>query len=114
MLANEAISVMPMKIEQIDNTNFSITWSDGKKFMYHLAHLQSLCPCAHCRDEASGKRRDVALKVNPNVRAQFIKGVGGYALQIRFKEGCSNGIYSFSYLYRVGESETWKDGMCVN
>lgn len=112
MQVDEQNKLLPTHIEQVDNKIFSISWSDGKTFMYSLKHLQYHCPCASCRDEASGKRRKEALEVLEDVGAIFLKGVGLYGLKISFTKGCSQGIYAFPYLYRLGEMESWKDNLC--
>jgi len=85
-------------IEQIDNHNFQITWSDNTVVSYRLSDLQRKCPCAHCVDESTGKRRMLPSAVDENVTALKISNVGRYGLKIIFTSGCSTGIYSYQML----------------
>jgi ATP-binding protein involved in chromosome partitioning len=86
------------KIEQRDNTHFSITWSDGGEQTFKLATLQRQCPCAGCVDEQTGQRRQNPSPVPEDVRAVRVLSVGRYALRIHYTSGCSNGIYSYTQL----------------
>lgn len=90
--------LMIQKIEQKDNQNFSIVWSDGIKHDFRLSFLQKNCPCANCRDENTGKILIDPKTVHEDVRAISIRNVGSYALQIKFTSGCSTGIFSFDML----------------
>jgi DUF971 family protein len=89
------------QIEQVDNTSFVITWSDGLQARYKLNELQKRCPCAACIDEITGKRIIDEKNVKPDVRATRITSVGRYALRIQFTSGCSTGIYEFDLLHRL-------------
>jgi DUF971 family protein len=86
------------QIKQIDNHSFQIEWSDGVLATYRLSELQKCCPCARCIDESTNERRASAPVVSENVKAKLIQSVGRYALRIQFTEGCSTGLYNFSYL----------------
>lgn len=90
------------KIEQIDNYSFDIEWSDNLVKRYKLSDLQKSCPCAHCVDEATGKRIVKMESVREDVRAYKIFSVGRYALRVQFTDGCSTGIYSYEFLYHQG------------
>ena len=85
-------------IEQKDNYTFTIKWSDGVEKNYRLSDLQRRCPCANCLDEVTGEQNVDPKMVNEYVQAKNIKSVGRYALQIRFTEGCSLGIYDFDQM----------------
>lgn len=98
---------MVHKIQQRDNYTFAIQWNDGVVGNYRLSMLQSLCPCAGCVDEATGKRRTGASNSDPQVRAVRIANVGRYALRIQFTSGCSTGIYGYDMLHEMA-----KKGAC--
>lgn len=91
-------SYYPKKIYQKDNFTFSVEWNDGILNDYRLSELQKCCPCAGCIDEVTGQRLSHAVPVKKDVRAIRITSVGRYALRIQYTSGCSNGIYSFSFL----------------
>jgi DUF971 family protein len=86
------------RITQVDNTHFSIEWSDGRTITYRLSDLQRQCPCAGCVDENSGRRVVDPSRIDDSVRCVKINSVGRYALRIQFTSGCSNGIYGYDIL----------------
>lgn len=80
-------------IQQVNDTDFMIEWSNDSRIHYSLSDLQKNCPCAGCKE---GKQPS-----DPAVRAYKIKSVGRYAIQIDFSSGCSKGIYDFDMLYNI-------------
>lgn len=97
--------ILIKKIEQKNNTTFTIDWSDGLITDYHLNGLQKKCPCAQCYDPSTGKQLCQESQLDPNVRAVQIVNVGRYALRIQFSSGCSKGIYSFAMLYHLAKEK---------
>jgi DUF971 family protein len=91
------------KIEQIDNHNFLLTWNDGIISAYRLSTLEKNCPCAHCIDEMTGKRRSSPSLIDENVKALKIQNIGRYALKVHFTSGCSTGIYDFDLLRNLSK-----------
>lgn len=67
-----------------------------------LKKLRQACPCAHCNGEKdvfgniSGKRE--AKLVDGSLALNRISLVGSYAIRFFWKDGHSNGIYTFKYL----------------
>jgi DUF971 family protein len=93
----------PVFIRTINQKNrywFTIEWSDGKLFNYHLSELQLHCPCACCHEERTGKQWIDHSRVD-EVTADRIVSVGSYGLQIFFTKGCSKGIYPFRLLRQI-------------
>lgn len=98
----------PVNIQQIGD-ELAIAWNDGTESFLKLEMLRRACPCAACSGEP-----DVLGNVSScDRRITYIdKGfqllgfdlVGGYALQPRWADGHNSGIYSFTYLRRLGEA----------
>ena len=96
----------PVNIQQIGD-ELAIAWNDGAESFFKLETLRRACPCAAC-----GGEPDVLGKVSrPHVsyteRSFQIIGfdlVGGYAVQPRWGDGHNTGIYSFTYLRRLGQA----------
>lgn len=82
-----------VKLEAETPHSFTIDFGQEKR-RYKLADIQSKCPCADCKIKIP--------HVNPNVEAFGVKMMGHYALQIHFKEGCSNGLYPIEWLKSQG------------
>lgn len=82
--------VFVQELRQVDSQVFQIVWTDGRKDLFSLAHLQKHCPCRSCFS--------IEKAVRPDVQALKIENVGRYALRIDFTSGCSKGIYTFAFL----------------
>jgi DUF971 family protein len=96
----------PTNIQQIGH-ELAISWNDGTESFYKLATLRRACPCAGCGGEPDVlghvSRPQVAYTESSFQLVGF-DFVGGYALQPRWADGHSTGIYSFTYLQRLGEA----------
>lgn len=96
----------PVNIQQIGD-ELAIAWNDGVESFLKLELLRRACPCAAC-----GGEPDVLGTIQrPHVRYTHesfeligFDLVGGYALQPRWADGHSTGIYSFTYLRRLEET----------
>jgi DUF971 family protein len=98
----------PANIQQIGD-ELAICWNDGTESYFNLEFLRRACPCAAC-----GGEPDVLGNVSSRDRGMTYSDksfqltgfdlVGGYALQPRWADGHSSGIYSFTYLRRLKEA----------
>jgi DUF971 family protein len=71
-----------------------ITWDDGHVGEYGEEYLRGYCPCALCQGHGTQRR---FIKV-PGVTLQEIRAVGNYAVEFRWHDGHSTGIYTYDYL----------------
>jgi DUF971 family protein len=93
----------PRSIQQIGE-ELALIWEDGTESYFPLNVLRQFCPCASC-----GGEPDVLGRVEkPHVHwteASFqlksLEVVGGYALQPKWGDGHSTGLYSWGYLRRL-------------
>ena len=84
-----------------------IEFDDGNLFTYTAEYLRTQSPSAEVKGHGSSQRcvvtgcRDVGIKA--------IEPVGNYAIRIIFDDHHSTGIYSWNYLYELGEKrgENW-------
>ena len=78
-----------------------IAWNTGECFSVPYFELRFECPCAVCVDEKTGrrilKREQVAIDVKP----RGAEVVGRYALQIRWSDQHSTGMYHFDRLFEL-------------
>lgn len=98
-IEDQVKGVKPLILEsmrQVSSNVFEIVWGDGARQHFSLPKLQVCCPCASCIEKNE-------FKENPRVKARGIATVGRYALRIDFDSGCSNGIYGFDLLRKIGE-----------
>ena len=95
----------PTNIEQI-GTELAIQWNDGSETFLPLRFLRSACPCAACGGEPDVLGQVLRPHVSLTDNSFELLGfdlVGGYAVQPRWADGHSTGIYSFTYLRRLAQ-----------
>jgi len=96
----------PTNIQQIGD-ELAISWNDRTESFLKLETLRRACPCAACGGEPDvlgNIPRPLVSCTDKSFRLVGFDLVGGYALQPRWADGHSTGIYSFTYLRRLGES----------
>ena len=96
----------PTNIQQIGD-ELAIVWNDGTESYLDLEFLRRACPCAACGGEPDVLGKVVRPNVTYSPESFQLTGfdiVGGYALQPRWADGHSTGIYSFTYLRRLGQA----------
>jgi DUF971 family protein len=95
----------PTNIQQIGD-ELAIAWNDGTESFLKLELLRRACPCAGCGGEPDVLGHIARPLVHYTDQSFQLAGfalVGGYALQPRWVDGHSSGIYSFTYLRRLGQ-----------
>jgi len=100
------VRLEPTNIQQIGN-ELAIHWSDGVESYFGLELLRRACPCAACGGEPDVLGNISRPQLSYSERSFQLTGfdlVGGYALQPRWADGHSTGIYSFTYLRRLGQA----------
>jgi DUF971 family protein len=96
-----------VKVHVKTGAGVDITWADGHSSHFDFAFLRANCPCATCNEERERKPSIGAAQppsspllpmYKPKLKAQAATQVGNYAIQIRFNDGHSTGIFSYAYL----------------
>src|SRR5216110_2322405 len=100
---------MPLDLQRVEliGQELAIQWKDGEETFLSLETLRRACPCAACGGEPDVLGHVSRPHVNYTDKSFQLVGfdlVGGYALQPRWADGHSTGIYSFTYLRRLGEA----------
>ena len=88
----------PVEIRRVEDRELHIAWADGHKSILPNAYLRENCACAACVHELTGERMLNPRAVPADIRAVEISLVGRYAVQIRWSDGHSTGIYPFDRL----------------
>ena len=86
-----------------------IAFSDGRSFRLPYELLRVYSPSAEVRGHGPGQ--EVLQTGKREVQIASLEPVGSYAVQPVFSDGHSTGIYSWEYLYELGErqEELWQD-----
>jgi DUF971 family protein len=106
-----SIDISPMRLEPTNvqqiGEELAIVWNDGTESFFKLETLRRACPCAACGGEPDVLGNVSRPHVTYTEKSFQLVGfdlVGGYALQPRWADGHGSGIYSFTYLRRLGQA----------
>jgi DUF971 family protein len=80
-----------------------LAFSDGRTFRLSFELLRVYSPSAEVKGHGPGQ--EVLQTGKRNVDIRSIEPVGSYAVQPVFSDGHSTGIYSWEYLYELGENQ---------
>lgn len=80
-----------------------IAFSDGRAFKLPYEFLRVYSPSAEVRGHGPGQ--EVLQTGKRSVEIRSLEPVGSYAVQPAFSDGHSTGIYSWDYLYELGENQ---------
>lgn len=94
----------PRVITKSDPSRVDIEWADGLKTSLSAQVLRSVCQCANCVDEVTGRRVHDPASVPADLTTTVVELVGHYALSIHFSDGHDTGIFTFEHLRRAGEA----------
>ena len=86
-----------------------IAFEDGKAFRLPYEFLRVHSPSAEVRGHGPGQ--EVLQTGKQDVEIRTLDPVGSYAVQPTFSDGHATGIYSWEYLYHLGENQErlWKE-----
>lgn len=97
-------STDPKNIDVSLSSGVTIDWGDGHHSSYPLQYLRDHCPCALCTNahgtspETPANPFQMFKKV---LKLDGVEPVGRYALQFKWNDGHSSGIYSFEHLREI-------------
>lgn len=84
-----------------DKATLSVTFDDGRSFDLSAEYLRVLSPSAEVQGHSPDQRVTVAGKRDLTITN--LEPIGNYAVRISFADGHNSGLYSWSYLYRLGD-----------
>ena len=98
---------LELRNAQVIGNELALAWNDETESYFALEFLRRACPCAACGGEPDvlgNVSRPHVTYTDKSFQLVGFDLVGGYALQPRWADGHSSGIYSFTYLRRLGEA----------
>ncbi|MGI9384310.1 MAG: gamma-butyrobetaine hydroxylase-like domain-containing protein [Methyloligellaceae bacterium] len=103
-------AVWPVEIRlNKDKNALTVRFEDGKDFDYTAEFLRVMSPSAEVQGHSPEQRQTVPGKRHVLVRN--LEQIGNYAVKIAFDDGHDTGLFSWSYLYELGEAyeARWSD-----
>jgi len=80
-----------------------LAFEDGRTFRLPYEYLRVYSPSAEVKGHGPGQ--EVLQTGKRAVEIRSLEPVGSYAVQPVFSDGHSTGIYSWDYLYELGENQ---------
>jgi DUF971 family protein len=110
MLNEEQKYIKPTNIRLHQKSRvLEITFEDDAHFHLSCEYLRAYSPSAEVQGHGPGQ--EVLQVGKENVNIKDIEPVGNYAVILHFDDDHNTGIYSWQYLYSLGENyeSLWKD-----
>jgi DUF971 family protein len=107
-MAQESPQPVEIKLHQ-KSRKLEIAFSDGSRFELSYELLRVYSPSAEVRGHGPGQ--EVLQAGKRTVEIVSVEPSGNYAIQPMFSDGHGTGIYSWEYLYWLGENreKLWQD-----
>jgi DUF971 family protein len=85
-----------------------ISFDDGKSYRLPCEYLRVYSPSAEVRGHGPGQ--EIMQEGKKDVDILGVEPVGNYAVKLVFSDGHDTGLYSWDYLYSLGENqaELWR------
>ena len=95
-----------IKLHQVSR-KLEIAFNNGTRFEFPYEFLRVYSPSAEVRGHGPGQ--EVLQVGKKNIEVKSIEPIGSYAVQLTFSDGHDTGLYSWDYLYELGENhaELW-------
>jgi DUF971 family protein len=92
-----------------DKKTLTVRFDDGRAFPLAAEYLRVLSPSAEVQGHSPEQRVTVGGKADVSISA--IDPVGNYAVRLTFSDRHNTGLYSWTYLRRLGEEQEtlWAD-----
>jgi DUF971 family protein len=81
-----------------------LSFNDGAQFTFPCEFLRVYSPSAEVQGHGPGQ--GILLINKETVSIRDIEPVGNYAIKLRFDDGHDTGLYSWEYLYKLGQKQT--------
>jgi DUF971 family protein len=86
-----------------DRKTLTVTFDDGARFDLPAEYLRVQSPSAEVQGHSPAQRITVARKTD--VKILEVNPVGNYAVRLVFDDLHSSGIYSWTYLWELGQNQ---------
>ncbi len=81
-----------------------VAFDNGETYNLPFEYLRVFSPSAEVRGH--GKGQEVLQLNKQDVGIDEIESVGNYAVKLNYDDGHNTGLYTWDYLYELGENQT--------
>lgn len=103
------MSATPVEIKLRKTSRLvTVQFDDGRSFDLPFEYLRVFSPSAEVRGHGPG--HEVLQTGKENVQVKKIEPIGHYAVRLVFDDGHDTGLYTWRYLYELGDqhAENWQ------
>lgn len=103
------MSAVPVEIKLRKSSRLLVVqFDDGKTFDLPFEYLRVLSPSADVKGHGPGQ--EVLQTGKEDVSVASVEPIGHYAVRLVFDDGHDTGLYTWKYLYELGEqqAEYWQ------
>ncbi len=103
------MSAIPLEIKLRKTSRLlAVVFDDGKSFDLPFEYLRVYSPSAEVTGHSAGQ--GVLQTGKENVQIAKIEPIGHYAVRLVFDDGHDTGLYTWKYLYELGDQhqEKWQ------
>jgi len=91
----------PEALDVLEDGAIRIRWPSGQEAVVPAARMRDACPCAACVEEGTGRKILDPAGIPADIRPLEIAPVGSYAVQFRWSDGHSTGLYTWAVLRQI-------------
>jgi DUF971 family protein len=91
-----------LRLKQAEK-RLEVDFDDGSRFVLPAEYLRVESPSAEVQGHGPGQKTIVAGRSHVGILA--VEPVGNYAVRLRFDDLHDTGIYSWQYLYELGQEQ---------
>jgi DUF971 family protein len=97
-----------LRLKQAEKV-LEVAFDDGKRFRLPAEYLRVESPSAEVQGHSASQKQLVSGRAHVGMLG--VEPVGNYAVRIKFDDMHDTGIYSWRYLYQLGEEQErrWAD-----
>jgi DUF971 family protein len=97
-----------LRLKQAEKV-LEVAFDDGKRFRLPAEYLRVESPSAEVQGHSASQKQLVSGRAHVGMLG--VEAVGNYAVRIKFDDMHDTGIYSWRYLYQLGEEQErrWAD-----
>jgi DUF971 family protein len=101
------ISIWPIEIKlSTDKAVLTVTFDNSHQFDLSAEYLRVESPSAEVQGHSAAEKKTIGGK--QNVRILALETVGNYAIRPKFDDGHDTGIFTWAYLFELGEKHSLK------
>lgn len=81
-----------------------IAFDDGTRYRLAYTYLRAESPSAEVQGHGAGPKPPAPV-IDPNIAVERAEPIGRYAVRLVFSDGHASGLYTWNWLYDLGQKQ---------